>query len=117
VATNTADWLGKSRRYLVIALFLALPICWITSRVVAESFLEAGFDKVSLGMSENEVIALMGRPDEVNHCTGLLARREDPNCALGYLYYSAWGRFLPWYPAIWFGSDRTVTHKYAFVSP
>jgi hypothetical protein len=79
--------------------------------------LDAGFAKISVGMLETEVTIILGRPKQVTDCTGMFAPYKRPDCAEAYVYASAWAPLNPYYPVVWFGQDKRVIDKYAFLSP
>jgi hypothetical protein len=103
-------------KYLVLAA-LVLLVVWSVSCVVRDRALDAGFVKISVGMSETEVIGILGRPWRVTDCTGIFAPYKRPDCAETYIYRSAWAPLNPYYPVVWFGKDKHVIDKAPFSSP
>lgn len=109
-------WPAQGKKYLGLAAPMLLA-AWAASCVVRDRTLDAGFAKISVGMSETEVNGILGLPKQVSDCTGMFAPSKRPDCAKAYVYASAWAPLNPYYPVVWFGKDMRVIDKFAFSSP
>jgi hypothetical protein len=79
----------------------------------------SAFDAVTKGMSEEQVLVLMGRPDARRQvCRDAPSWIGDPvheqQCSFEY-QYDAW--FEPQFWTVGFGADGRAISKYNYVSP
>ena len=101
----------------VIGLVVLLPLSLVVSCTVHDQVLAARFQKVGQGMSQVEVVDLLGAPRDTLDCGTpgpFTERRQD--CVKTYLYPS-WG--MPLLPSMWvvrFDARGVVIDKYRFVS-
>lgn len=101
----------------VAAAMLVAIAAWIGSCVLRDRALGEGFLRVSAGMSESDVVGIIGDPKQITGCVGEFAPHEHPDCTKTYVYASAWAPLNPYYPVVWFGRDGRVIDKYPFASP
>jgi hypothetical protein len=91
---------------------------WLIHR--HETQLDANFARVSIGMTEAQVVALVGQPKWRGRCgtsdyySFVTPVRGSADCLV---YASALAPLNPWYPVVFLSADGRVIDKYAYVSP
>jgi hypothetical protein len=97
----------KSRTIVIIVLIVALPLAfakWCTSQ---DDRLQANFAKISIGMSPDQVTAVMGRPLWDGKCRGVLPYAPSHDCAREF-GYRVTNPIDPSYYLVWFGPNGRV---------
>lgn len=80
--------------------------------------MSTNFAAVADGVTQDQVIQLMGTPHNVGGCyDGALAAYHLDGCAESYIHASAWVPLNPEYPVVWFDRQKRVIGKYDFASP
>jgi hypothetical protein len=91
---------------------------WLDRRHEAE--LNSNFDRVSVGMTDRQVVALLGDPKWRGRCgTSNYYSFVEPikGSADCLVYASSFAPLNPWYPVIFLGRDGRVIAKYTYASP
>ena len=108
----------KLRKGLVTGLIALVPASLVSFGIVRESSLGADFERVSVGMSEQQVIRVMGRLGWTERCpSGPLTDPCLGRCVEAYVYPSSFAPLIPEYWVIWFDSDKRVVGKLDCQSP
>jgi len=80
--------------------------------------LQTSFRKISVGMSYEQVVALVGQPRWRGRCGAdyvfVQARPGGGSCLE---YASAFAPLNPWYPVVFLNAGGRVEGKYEFASP
>jgi len=89
----------KLRKGLVTGLIALVPASLVSFGIVRESSLGADFERVSVGMSEQQVIRVMGRLGWTERCpSGPLTDPCLPDrCVEAYVYPSSFAPLIPEY--------------------
>jgi len=101
---------------IVVLLLVAIPVV----HILQQKSDSQAFDAIKQGDSKEEVVAVLGQPDEVRSCPDTLYwggdhKRLGPNngqCVEEYYYSSMPGGW-----SVGFGNAGQAVHKYAYVSP
>ena len=100
--------------YALILLFIILAFLGYTY----DNNLFSKFDKVTIGMSKQQVVKMLGNPKIVNHeCKWEFVSKQVDGCNEIYIYSSIWAPLNPEYPVIWFDKNNYVIDKFDFQSP
>ena len=103
----------KWKSYFIGTLILILPV----TCTIKDQMLLSNYNKISLGMSEKEVIDLLGQPKIKNSkCEWTFVIKVE-KCDEIYVYSTAWAPLIPEYPVIWFDKNKNVLEKYIYHSP
>ena len=105
-------WIIRSAAFLAISI-ITVVIAWFIYGYFYDLRLKHNFDRVSKGMSEQEVQAVMDKPDSIGKC-GKLGGYPD-GCSKEYLYNPRLPVIENW--AIFFDSKGVVLDKYDYISP
>jgi hypothetical protein len=92
----------------VVAVVAASVSCYVRDRR-----LERGFDKIRIGMPEQEIVAAMGKPSSTGKCGRLGGFPEG--CSKEYLYSTPYP--VPWTWAVFVDAHGQVIEKYVYQSP
>jgi hypothetical protein len=105
-------WFKASVALLATGI-LALVIGWLVYGYFYDERLEHKFDRVLSGMTEHQVLSVMGKPDNVGKC-GELGGIPD-GCYQEYLYDEMLPTITTW--AVFFNTQGRVIGKYEYQSP
>jgi hypothetical protein len=98
----------------VILLVPVVAVSWCTAR---DHLLEAHFEKVTEGMSRDEVVHLMGKPGWEGRCGAKMPTGLPTPCANELGYSETLAPLLPRFYLIWFGNDGRVVRTAPITSP
>jgi hypothetical protein len=108
----------KLRSVLVGSLIVLVPTTYVFLGIRRDGYLGSGFDKISNGMSRQEVVAIMGRPKRALRCDEpMLANPGLKKCAKIVVYPVSFAPLDPEYYAIYFDRDNRVIYKFELQSP
>jgi hypothetical protein len=83
-----------------------------------DKYLSSGFERVSTGMSRQQVAALMGTPKRIERCSsGPFAPRVLDRCVETNVYSQSFAPLDPEYRVVWLDEDQRVIDKYQYQSP
>ena len=77
--------------------------------------LEKNFPRIHPGLSDKEVVAILGKPSWVEPC-GKSFGNTKQNCTQ-YLYRNSFVPLIPEFYAVEFNNDRRVVDTYVYESP
>ncbi len=101
------------------AATLALVILLIGSAIAFACYrntqLEKNFPRIHAGLTDKEVVAILGKPSWVEPC-GKSFGDPKQNCTQ-YLYRNSFVPLIPEFYAVEFNSDRHVGDMYVYESP
>lgn len=103
-----------NRRLLLGTIIIAVVAGWFSCHVRSDR-IDAGFDKISNGNSEQQVRIFMGRPSKVGMCGQQALKGFPAHCSKEYLYNDPF--LLPQTWAVWFDENGRVVDKYYYSSP
>jgi hypothetical protein len=98
----------------VLALILASSLALGRRR---DNHLSSEFEKVSIGMSHEEVADLMGSARREESCDSGMFASHDKRCAATDVYPLSFAPLDPEYMVIYFDSDHRVIDKIVYQSP
>jgi hypothetical protein len=105
---------------IVFVVTLGLAVCGATFLLWRSHRFEKGYDQIEIGVSQESVRALLGKPALITDCTKTFGgyRRGDSEpiplgCAEEYWYHSS---FFPEAWSVGFDKDKRVIDKYHWVS-
>ncbi len=101
-------------------IMVAIAVIWIWLDRRHDLQLDSNFNRVRAGMSDREVITLLGEPRWRGRCgTSHYYSFIDPleGSADCLVYSSSIAPLNPWYPVIFLGPDNRVIDKYSYASP
>ncbi|HWR16458.1 MAG TPA: hypothetical protein VN577_16665 [Terriglobales bacterium] len=98
------------RKLAIAAVVVAL--LWVGGLYLKHRRITSGIDRVRVGMTAPEVIAILGTPGKIKPCEGLA---KDPNCAKDYVYYPPF-EIVSWWTVSLDSSGR-VMDKFHWQSP
>jgi hypothetical protein len=103
------------KRASAIALVVLVAVLGTTlSCYVRNRNLERTFDRVTVGMAEQQIVTVMGKPDSIGKCGELGG--IPPGCSKEYLYSSSNPfTLVTW--AVFLDANGHVLHKYQYASP
>jgi hypothetical protein len=93
----------------LLAAVAASASCYMQDRK-----LERGFNKITIGMPEQQIVALMGKPYSTGTCGRLGGFPKG--CSKEYLYSTPYP-IVPWTWAIFVDAHGRVIDKYVYQSP
>jgi len=101
---------------IAVVLTLLLFLGWACWRAKS---LAKGFDKITVGATENDVFRLMGSPKKVLKCGEFFGPfpEEELGCTKEFLYPSPFAPALPEYYVVRFDTNNLVKNTYLFSSP
>jgi hypothetical protein len=105
--------------FLTLAI-VGLACIWLWHAHRREERLEVNFNRVAVGMSDAQVITMLGKPKWRGRCgtSDYYSFVEPIKNSADCLVYAAWLAPLnPWYPVIFLSADNRVIDKYAYASP
>jgi hypothetical protein len=112
------------KRTLALALALAcvvlVGIFWLACAILRDHRLYTNFEKIQNGMSEREVIRLMGKPTRVENCGKIWApvpKSELQGCVEELFYASPFAPALTQYYVIRLGAGQRVVEVAPYSSP
>jgi hypothetical protein len=98
---------------LAIACIFLFGALWLLLSYHHDSRIEQGFSRITSGMDEREVIAMMGKPHTVGKCGELGG--APGGCTREYLYPAKLSIATTW--AIFFDAQGRVIDKDEYQSP
>lgn len=104
---------------IAVSIVLAGAV-WLAWAIVRGKRLEKGFDEISLGTTEQEVLQKLGRPKRIEECGesfGPLPKEDMEKCSREYFYASPFAPLLPEYFVFRFDADNRVSSKTPYSSP
>jgi hypothetical protein len=108
----------KLHRVLMGSLILLVPTVFVFLGIRRDGYLSSGFEKVSNGMSRQEVVAIMGTLKRTLRCDEpMFAAPDLRKCAQIEVYPVSFAPLDPGYYAIYFDRDKRVIYKFEFQSP
>jgi hypothetical protein len=108
----------KAAMWTTIAVSLAVPLGGLGWLLYVDYSLRAGFHKVEVGQSQDQVESVLGKPsglEECGHFGGTVGREIPSSCVKEHSYLS----LLP-LPDVWtvgFDDTKRVVWKYRYISP
>lgn len=99
------------------ASLIALPTLLMSWCTVHDNRLEAHFNQVSLGMSADQVIGIMGNPFWEGRCGAKMPTGLPKQCARELGYRAALAPLDPTYYLVWFDSTGHVVETAPIHSP
>ena len=110
---GAADMKKKASVLLLGAVgAIAVTLGWCFYR---NSRITAGYERVSVGASNEQVLRLLGAPSWVEAC-GKSFGTPKPNCT-EYIYRDSFAPLLPVYYSVSFDTSGRVADKYVYSSP
>jgi hypothetical protein len=104
-------------RHVATGLAVALLPVWLGLCLFRDRSMNENFATVSDGMTQDQVIRIMGAPANIGDCRGVFAPYRLDECAETYIYRSALAPLNPEYPVVFFDRGKTVIDKFDFSSP
>jgi hypothetical protein len=102
--------LGPALASVALAVVVAASVsCYIRDRK-----LEGGFNKITIGIPEQQIVAVMGKPYSTGTCGRLGGFPKG--CSKEYLYNTPYP-LVPWTWAIFVDAHGQVIDKYVYQSP
>jgi hypothetical protein len=101
-------------RRILVALPFAVAVAALLFCYFRDRKLERGFDRITTGMTEQQIVAVMGKPSSTGKC-GELGGFPD-GCSKEYLYNTPYP-FVPVTWAIFIDVRGYVIDKYEYQSP
>ena len=108
--------MSKAKKLALLCLLLALSI-WIGWKVQRNRRIESGFELVKVGDSPADVIAAMGKPNEIEPCNTFLPGNIPAKCQVEFLYKDSFAPIVPEYFIIHFDSGGRVLERIPLSSP
>jgi hypothetical protein len=102
---------------LAFVLLIAAGVIWGVKR---DRALELDYGRIRIGMSESQVIEILGEPKRDEKCgdfLGPIAGEEAKGCAHEFLYASTFAPAVPQYFVVRFGENGRVKCKAVYTSP
>jgi hypothetical protein len=103
----------KRSGLVVSAAVMTLLLVMFTACYFHDSLLERRFQSVTEGMSEPEVLSVLGKPHSIEPCTGVVGYPHD--CSREYVYFGYMPTITSW--GVFLNERGTVVGKYRFESP
>jgi hypothetical protein len=97
---------------LAVVAMIAVTLGWAFHR---NSRIAAGYERVSVGASDQQVQRLIGTPSRVEPCGKSFGTRK-PNCT-EYIYRNSFAPLIPEYYSVSFDTSGHVVDKYVYESP
>ena len=105
----------RNRRLLLVGVIVIAVVAGWFSCHVRSSRIDAGFDVVSNGDSEQQVHATMGRPSRVGKCGQVVPDAFPARCSKEYVYNDPF--LMPQNWVVWFDESGRVVGKDYYSSP
>jgi hypothetical protein len=105
--------------WVVLILVLA-PFIFLSCAFWRDRSLSTGFNKITDGATQQEVVRLMGKPKKVEKCGeffGPIPESEINICASEYLYAATFAPYTPEYFIVRFDGRGHVISKVPLSSP
>lgn len=105
---------------LVLVYVVMVGVLWLASAILRDHRLYSNFGKIQNGMSEREVVRLMGKPTRVETCGEFWApvpQWELQGCVKELFYASPFAPAAPQYYVIRLGADQRVVEVAPYSSP
>ena len=106
--------------YLIVGCIVLAGAIWLAWAILRHKQLEKGFDEITAGATEREVLKSLGRPKRVEKCgefLGPLPKEASENCSKEYFYASPFAPLLPEYFVFRFDLNNRVSSKSPYSSP
>jgi outer membrane protein assembly factor BamE (lipoprotein component of BamABCDE complex) len=98
-----------------MALLLGSIIFALAFAIHRNSRLASDFDRVHAGMTDKEVLSVLGKPSWIEPC-GKSFGRLRADCT-EYVYRNSFAPFDPQYWTVSFDNDRQVVNTFVYSSP
>jgi hypothetical protein len=106
----------KLRQAPIAGLIILLIL--VVFGILRKKDLDRGFEKVSTGMSRQEVIAIMGITKRTMRCDEPIFKANDlKKCAKIYVYPVSFAPLDPEYYVIYLDANKRVIDKFEYQSP
>jgi hypothetical protein len=105
-------------RHAALWTTIALPLAALAWLLYVDRSLKAGFDKVDVGQSRDQVESILGKPssvDECGHFGGRVGREIPSSCVKEYSYLSLLS--FAEVRTVGFDDKERVVWKYRYISP
>jgi hypothetical protein len=102
------------RKWLKISGITAILVItsWLAYAAMRDRWINHRYNRVSEGMTQQQVVSVMGRPDRTGPC-GELGGSPD-GCVFEYLYFPRSLTITAW--AVFFDKSGNVVGRYYYVS-
>lgn len=108
----------KVRRIIAAGVFVFVPAVLVALGVRRDKRLRTGFERVSAGMSQEEVFELMGAPGSSGDCDrGIVASHQVSGCVEADLYAVSFAPLDPEYCVVYLDGHKRVMDKGVLQSP
>jgi hypothetical protein len=105
---------------VVLMMGALLPVLFIGYAYWRDNGLARGFDKITVGATQRDVVRLMGKPKKIEKCGeffGPIPQSEMKGCASEYLYAVTVAPYVPSYYVIRFDEGGRVLSTDPYSSP
>ena len=103
----------KRQGLIISTAVITLLLLLFTSCYFHDSLLERRFETVKEGMSEQDVLSVLGKPHSVASCSGVVGYPND--CSREYVYFAYLPTIMSW--RVFLNEHGIVVGKYRFESP
>ncbi len=105
---------------LLILIVVLTPFMALGWAYLKDSALAKGFDKITDGTTQQDVLRLMGKPKKVEKCGeffGPIPKSEMEGCVTEYVYAATFAPYTPQYYVVRFDESGRVISKDPLSSP